>query len=404
MQSAPVLNRSRSSLVEPTASQRPTICQVVHGLPVGGAEVLVSRIVRRLAERYRFVIACLDEIGELGESLSDEGFKIVNLHRRPGFDWRCVRQLSRFFAEEQIGAVHAHQYTPFAYTAATRAFSRRPPVLFTEHGRFFPDLPNFKRKVFNRLLPDRRDRFVAVGEAVRQALIHNEGLSPQRVKIVYNGVDLDAFGDKNEKSNRVRRELGVADDAFLVLQVARLDTIKDHATAIRALATAIERYPAMRLLVVGDGPEREPIAAAIRQAGLMSQVTMLGQRNDVRRLLATADAFLLTSVSEGIPVTIIEAMAAGVPVVSTAVGGITEIIEDGVTGLLAPARDSDRLATALARLAADRELCRRLSQAARLRAETQFSEQQMVESYAALYDSMLAGLPAAAPRLLAAGG
>jgi sugar transferase (PEP-CTERM/EpsH1 system associated) len=365
------------------------VCQLVHGLPIGGAEVLVSRIVRRLDDRFRFVIACLDQIGELGEALADEGIKVVHLERRPGFDWRCVRRLSRLLAEERIGVIHAHQYTPFAYAVATRAFGRRPPVLFTEHGRFYPDYPNFKRKLFNRLLPDKRDRFVAVGESVRQALIHNEGLPPRRVEIVYNGVDLSAFDSGATDRDEVRRELGIAGDTFLVLQVARLDTIKDHATALRAIAGALPRNPAIRLMIVGDGPERESIARAITEQGLGDSVTMLGMRNDVQRLLAAADAFLLTSVSEGIPVTIIEAMAARIPVVSTAVGGVPELIESEVSGLLAPSGDAPRLADALIRLAADRALRERLCHTARQRTETQFSEHQMIDKYAALYDAML---------------
>jgi glycosyltransferase involved in cell wall biosynthesis len=291
------------------------------------------------------------------------------------------------FAEERIDVIHAHQYTPFAYAVATRAFGCRPPVLFTEHGRFYPDYPNFKRKVFNRLLPDRRDRFIAVGESVRQALIRNEGLPPRRVEIVYNGVDLSAF-DHDQSRDDVRHELGVASDTFLVVQVARLDTIKDHTTAVRAIAAAVEQCPAIRLMIVGDGPERDVIVETIKALGLEKNVTMLGLRHDVSRILSAADAFLLTSLSEGIPVTIIEAMAAGVPVVSTNVGGVPELLEDGVSGLLVPVGDATGVANALTRLEADRDLRERLSRAARERAETCFSEPQMIEAYAALYASM----------------
>jgi L-malate glycosyltransferase len=378
------------SVVASRPARDSVVCQLVHGLPIGGAEVLVDRMVRRLRHERPCIIACLDQVGELGERLSRDGIRVVNLQRRPGFDWRCVRRLSRLVADEQVRVIHAHQYTPFAYALATRVFCRRPPVLFTEHGRFHPDYPSWKRKWFNRLLSDRHDRFVAVGDAVRQALIDKEGLPPARVEVVYNGVDLPcADGDSHTRAE-VRHELKVADDECLVVQVARLDTIKDHKTAIRAVALALRQAPRVRLLIVGDGPEQAAIEREIADHSLHAQVTMLGLRRDVPRLLAAADVFLLTSLSEGIPVTIIEAMAAGVPVVSTAVGGVPELIEDGVTGLLAPAGDAPRLADALVRLATDPHARATLAEQAKSRASKEFSEQTMIDHYDRIYGEMLA--------------
>jgi len=378
---------SQSKPIAPTA-RRLTVCQVVHGLPVGGAEVLVSRTIRALRDRYRFVVACLDQVGELGDALVDEGIAVVNLGRRPGLDWRCVRRLHQLLASETVDVIHAHQYTPFAYSVATRAFGRRPPVLFTEHGRFFPDYPSFKRRVFNRLVTSRRDRYVAVGQSVRRALIDNEGLSPKRIDVVYNGIDTTALTPNADLRQEVRRELGLGDE-FAVMQVARLDSIKDHATAVRAIKAAARQRPDIRLFIIGDGPERPSIESVIAELGLQNRVTLLGTRSDVRRLLAAADGFLLTSVSEGIPVTIIEAMAAGVPVVSTSVGGIPEMLKHETTGLLANTGDAQGLADNLVRLADDGPLQMRLSAAAKARAEAKFSEYQMLAAYCQIYDSMV---------------
>ncbi len=376
------------------AAPKSVVCQLVHGLPVGGTEVLVDRLVRRLASRFRIVIACLDEIGELGQRLIDDGVQVHSLHRRPGFDWSCVRRLARLLADERVQLVHAHQYTPFAYAAATRLLGRRPRIVFTEHGRFYPDYASRKRKVFNRLMTTRRDRLIAVGASVRQALIDNEGLSASQIQVIYNGVDLSPLAGASGRRAPMRQELGVTDDEFLVLQVARLNTIKDHATAIRALAAAIPSCPHMRLALVGDGPERQNIETQIAAHKLEKHVTMLGQRRDVADLLAAADAFLLTSVSEGIPVTIIEAMATGLPVVSTAVGGVPELISHGESGLVAPAGDDAQLAEALVRLASDAGLRSQLAECARRRAVTRFSEDQMVDQYARLYVDALDGLEA----------
>ena len=134
---------------------RPVVCQLVHGLPIGGTEMLVDRLIRRLSDRYRFVVLCLDDVGELGQGLVRDGFELQALGRRPGFDWGCVRRLARCVRESGAQLVHAHQYTPYAYITAARLFGRRPPVLFTEHGRFFPDVSSAKRRWFNRLLASR---------------------------------------------------------------------------------------------------------------------------------------------------------------------------------------------------------------------------------------------------------
>lgn len=370
------------------STDAPTICEVVHGLPVGGAEVLVSRIIRRMRNGYRFVVACLDQVGELGETLMYEGIEVTLLKRRPGFDWSCVRRLRDLCVDNNVDLVHAHQYTPFAYAIATRVYGRRPAVLFTEHGRFHPDYPSLKRKVFNRLFSAKRDMFVAVGKSVRQALVKNEGLPGDRIEVVYNGVDFEAFREDVDIRCETRREIGF-DDEFVVAMVARLDTIKDHDTAIRAIAAAITQNPNIRLMLIGDGPLRESIARQVTELRLPHQIRLLGSRSDVARLLRAADAFLLTSVSEGIPVTIIEAMGAGVPVVATAVGGIPEMIEHRVTGLLADAKDILGIAAAIVELAGDERLRKSLAESARARAHSQFSEESMITRYDELFRSMV---------------
>jgi glycosyltransferase involved in cell wall biosynthesis len=263
-------------------------------------------------------------------------------------------------------------------------------VLLTEHGRFFPDTPSRKRKLFNRVFSRTGDRFVAVGQTVRRALVENEGLSSHRIQVVYNGIDRPAEEATPIARAEVRAQLGVSDDECLVVQVARLDTIKDHRTALRAIRLAGSRDNRIRLFVVGDGPERANIQREIERQSLQKQVKMLGMRTDVPQLLAGADLFLLTSVSEGIPVTILEAMAAGVPIVSTAVGGIPELIQPEAHGLLAPAGDAAGLADALVRLAGDQQLRTRFAANARQRVTADFSERGMIDQYDEIYQSMLA--------------
>lgn len=364
---------------------RPVVCQLVHGLPIGGTEVLVDRLIRRLSDRYRFVVACLDDVGELGQRLIDDGYELHQLGRRPGFDWGCVRRLAGRVRDAGAQLVHAHQYTPYAYITAARLLGGRPPVLFTEHGRFHPDVSSAKRRMFNRLLTSRHDRLVAVGGAVKRALVEKEGLPAERIEVVYNGVASQPASISAERRAEIRREFGAAEGDFVVLQVARLDPIKDHSTALKALAEAVGQEPCIRLALVGDGPERLAIERQLADLRLQPSVAMLGQRSDVAELLAAADAFLLTSVSEGVPVTIIEAMAAGLPVISTRVGGVPEVIDDGDSGLLASAGDATALGAAMVRLARDANLRARLAARGRERVALRFSEEPMMQRYDDLY-------------------
>jgi L-malate glycosyltransferase len=354
---------------------RPTACQLLHTLKVGGAEVLAAQLARQLKHAYRFVFVCLDELGTLGAELRSEGFQVEVLERRPGVDWRCMLRLAALLRRERVDLLHAHQYTPFFYSVTARLLGRRLPVR--------------KRMLANRLLLGKRDRVVGVGEAVRRALIANEGIPAERVSVIYNGINCDAFGNHCKERAEVRREIQLGANDLVIILVARLDYLKDHATAVRTLKHVVAQRPDARLLLIGEGPEREKIEHEVQECDLAGNVRFLGLRKDVARLLAAADVFLLTSISEGIPVTVLEAMSAGLPVVATRVGGVPEVLEEGETGLMAPAGDAPQLADCVLRLATDPVLRARLARQGRQRAEVQFSQSRMHSGYLQLYQEML---------------
>ena len=369
----------------------PTICQVLHSLHIGGAELLAAELTRALRSRFRFVFACLDGAGPLADQLRDEGHVVEVLNRQPGIDWRCSRRLAAFLREQNVTAIHAHQYTPFFYSLLARGMRGSPPVIFTEHGRQHPDSRKLKRVVCNRLLLRPRDRVLAVGEAVRQAVITNEGIAASRVEVLFNGVKLEpiraAASDPSVRRS-VRGELGLSESDFVVVQVARLNELKDHATAARTIARATHQANNIQWLVVGDGEQRPALEAAIRDNGIGNVTKLLGTRRDIPRLLAAADACLLSSISEGIPLTLIEAMAARLPIVATDVGGVAEVVVRDITGLLAPAGDDESLAGHLARLAADRSLAARLGRNGAARAEDLFSFDRMADGYARVFEEV----------------
>lgn len=370
--------------------RRPIIGQVLHRLQIAGAEVLAADLARRLRDRFDFVFFCLDGVGPLGDTLAAEGFTVVNLHRRPGIDFSLARRLRQAIHDRGVQLLHAHQYTPFFYSALARRLASDPPILFTEHGRHYPDKRKLRHVLVNRFLLRRSDRVTAVGGFVKKALVESEGIDPLRIEIVPNGIDPLRFVSDPRPSTRanVREELGLNPDHPVVLQVARFHPVKDHATAVRAIAEVVEEIPHTVLLLAGDGPERAHIEALAAQLEIASNVRFLGVRTDIPRLMAAADLFMLSSLSEGISVTLLEAMGCSLPIVATDVGGNAEVIGSHEAGLLSPRARPAPLAENILRLLRDPGLRRRLGQTGRERLLTRFTQDKMHAKYAELYEQM----------------
>jgi L-malate glycosyltransferase len=407
-----------SAIRHPT-SYIPTIAHVLHRLYLAGAEVLAADLARRMSDRYRFVFLCLDEIGPLGQKLAGEGFPVIDLQRHPGIDWSVARRIRGIVREQRIDLLHAHQYTPFFYAALSRRLATRPPILFTEHGRHYPDVRKRRRIWANKLLLRKGDRVTAVGQFVKQALVRNEGIAAGRIAVIHNGIDAAEYRPEDKARHRaeVRRELGLAPEQLIVLQVARFHPVKDHATGLKAFAATVKQpagplgegsglaasplsirhppsairlhIPSPVLLLVGDGEKRPACEQLARELNLAPAVQFLGVRTDVPRLVAAADVFLLSSLSEGISVTLLEAMAAGVPIAATQVGGNPEVVLHGQTGLLSPRADAPALGANLATLLADAALRQSMGDAGRGRFLELFTQDRMHREYAAIYAQML---------------
>ncbi|MCC7145743.1 MAG: glycosyltransferase [Phycisphaeraceae bacterium] len=380
----------------------PTIAHGLHRLDFAGAEILAVHIARNLRQQFRFVFFCLDGLGPLADQLRAEGFTVANLERRPGFDLALTHRLGRFLQQQRVNMVHAHQYTPFFYAALSRL--RRSATLrglkdlrgivFTEHGRHYPDPPRPKRIWANKVLLRPSDRVTAVGQFIKQALIRSEGIDAARIDVIHNGIDPRKFALPDAEAGtlreKIRAELGITANQPVVLQVARLHPVKDHATALRAMAHVKVRCPNAVLLLAGDGELRSDLEKQAAELGTAAHVRFLGVRTDIPALMAAADVFVLSSLSEGISVTLLEAMAAGLPIAATDVGGNGEIIEHGITGLLSPRSDSQRLADNVLNLLEDAPLRRLLGEAGLARQKSLFDQDQMHLAFAQIYRQVLA--------------
>jgi len=395
-----------------TEDRRPTIAHVLHRLYLAGAEVLAADLARRLVDRYRCVFVCLDEVGPLGRSLRDEGFVVESLGRKPGIDMQAARAMSSFLEQHRVDLIHAHQYTPFFYASVGRGklpwfncgmgLRSQPPILFTEHGRHFPDHRRIKRVLANQLLLKNDDHVTAVGDFVKQMLIANEGIAAGHIEVIFNGVDPAEFARPSEADAaraEARAKLGLAPTDRVVMQVARFHPVKDHATAIRGFAHALEILKRDEhrphdsgqplLLLIGDGPEQNAMIDLAKQLGIEKQTRFVGVRDDVAKLLPAADVFCLSSLSEGISVTLLEAMATRLPIVATRVGGNPEVVDHGKTGLLSPRSDHTGFGQHLALLLGDAQQRQRMGEAGQDRLQEHFTQQQMHERYEETYQRML---------------
>ncbi len=367
------------------------VMQLVLSLVIGGTEKLVYEITQRVdRDKVSPVVCCLDEIGVFGEKLRDAGVPVYVLNRAPGLDWSLLPKLREIIVKEQIDVIHAHQYTPYFYGLMGSLYSKitltpsRPEVVFTEHGRFYPDVRKFKRVVSNPILSLFTKEIVTISASTKQSLIDYENFPARRIRVVYNGIDLERFSKTADRLAK-RRELGLQPDDKVFGIVARLDPIKNHAMLLRACQQLVKTVPNAYLLIVGDGPERAKLEELTASLGIAAHVKFLGARQDISELLQTFDVFALSSFSEGTSVTLLEAMGVGVPIVATNVGGNPEVVSDGETGFLVESDNADDMANKLLQLLQDNALRQRMGNAGKQRVHALFSIEKMVQAYVDLY-------------------
>jgi glycosyltransferase involved in cell wall biosynthesis len=359
---------------------------VVHVMQVAGAEVLVRETIRRLGPRIVPTVFCLDRVGQIGEELVADGIDLVCFDRKPGRDYGVSRRLAAAASARRIDVIHAHQYTPFFYSALAKPLCRhRPKLILTEHGRHFPDHVSPHRRAFNRLVLDRlADAINACCRFSGRALFAVDGFRGNRIEVIENGIQVDRYGPVADKA-ALKRTLGLDPGRRGIVHVARHHPVKDQPTLIRGFATAAADLPDVDLVLVGDGPLRQDLEDLARSLGVAGRVKFVGIRSNVPDWLAAADAFALTSVSEAASLTLLEAMATGLPVVVTAVGGNPEIVRDGVDGLHVPRGDVAALSAAFRRLFTDPALAARLGASGRARARDRYRLDRTVDAYYTLY-------------------
>lgn len=361
-----------------------SIVHVLSSFGMGGQERLaldLAAIQHRRGHRVSVISLAPPPDGPLGAEFAKAHVQVEHVaKKREGFDFSLPPRLARAFRAARADIVHTHNPQPLIYSSAAARLVGAAAI-HTKHGLN----PGSRGQRFLRRSASRFvDSFVAVSEATAVQAREQDDCAPARLRVIPNGIRLDKFAVAEEERKKLRddarAQLGLG-DAWVVGTVGRLDENKNHAMLIRAMAPYLGAD--CKLVIIGAGPTRAALDAAVAQLPDPSSVILTGLRTDVPRLLPAFDVFTLPSATEGLPLVVPEAMAAGLPVVATAVGGLPQVLDDGVTGLLVPVEE-EPLAAALISLR-DPARAAAMGRAAKAAALERFGAERMVDRYLELY-------------------
>ncbi len=363
-----------------------SIVHVLSSFGVGGQERvaldLAAGQVRR-GHRVSVVSLAPPPDGPLAAEFRDAGVGVLTIAKGRGLDPTLAARLALRFRGLGADIVHTHNPQPLIYGAPAARLAGAVAI-HTKHGMNPGSRGNM---ILRRAAARAVTAFVAVSEVTATQARAQRDCAPDKLVVVPNGIRLERFRPDPDRRAAMRAELGIPPGAWVVGTVGRVDEYKNHPLLVRAMAPALsERH---RLVIIGDGPAREALDEAVAALPEPRWVHVLGRRMDVDQLLPGLDVFALPSSSEGLPLVVPEAMAAGLPVVATAVGGLPTVIDEGITGLLCPV-DEAALRDRLAILAADRDRARTMGARAREAALARYSAERMLDDYLALYERAIA--------------
>ncbi len=371
----------------PAASKiRPlSVLRVITWLPVGGIERKILAVLPRLdPERFRVRLVCLRERGALADELEKAGIP-VDLNPMPSrLSPMGLRNLSRYMKEHEIDIVHAHMYRSSVPATIAARLAGVPAMVSQVHN--VQTWETIRQRWLDRFLCRWRTSIVAVSEQVRRDVIRNLRVEREKTRVIYNGVDVNRFSDRSLREP-TRKALGLRPRDMAIIYHGRLVEQKNPDLLLKIGAEIARIRVGVRVVIAGDGPLREELERKTKEMGMEAQVRFLGRRDDVPALLQAADMSVLPSFKEGFSNAVLEAMAAGLPVVATDVGGNAEAIEHGKSGWIVPPHNTGAFLNAVAELVDDPKERVRMGREARKRAE-RFSLDRMVLEVEDLYETL----------------
>ncbi|MQA36973.1 TIGR03088 family PEP-CTERM/XrtA system glycosyltransferase [Rugamonas aquatica] len=374
----------------------PLIVHLIHRLDVGGLENGLINLINHLPPgRYRHAIVCLRDYTDYHLRIERPGVEIISINKRDGKDWGHYLRLFQTLKRLQPLLIHTRNLSGIEGQLLAACAGVRLRV-HGEHGRDIDDLHglSLKYRCLRKLLRPLIGHFIAVSKDLEAWLIGTIGARPHRVTHIGNGVDSLQFHPRLGPPAAIGPAGFLCEDAYVIGSVGRMAEVKDHLSLVQAFVLLIAEHALprdrLRLLIAGDGPCRQACLDLLRQAGLEELAWLPGTRDDIPQLMRAMDVFVLPSLTEGMSNTILEAMATGLPVVATAVGGNPDLVHSGWTGTLVPARSPAMLADAINDYYRLPALAASHGQRGRRRVLAEYSLIAMADAYLAVYDALAA--------------
>lgn len=373
----------------------PLVAHVIYELGVGGLENGLVNIINRMPpERYRHVIICITGATDFAQRITAPSVEIVVLRKKRGHDWLFYWRFFKALRRLRPNILHTRNLAALElqFIGALLPFMKR---VHGEHGRDIHDLDGTKKKyvLLRKLVRPLISHYVAVSADLARWLEAVVGVAKTQISTIYNGVDTGTFFPDTARRANLLPDNIFPEGALIIGTVGRLATVKDQGTLIDAfglLKTQLAgQAGGLSLLIVGDGPMREGLVDQVKRLGLERSVWLAGSRDDVPDLLRAMNVFVLPSLAEGVSNTLLEAMATGLPVIATSVGGNPELITQHFNGLLVSAQDPIALAEAMRSMVTDHPKRELMASNGYARVTREFNWSRTVEQYMAVYDNLM---------------
>ena len=378
-----------------TSYKKISVCHLLPALPAHGAEQLLLDIVRHMdRDRITLSVCLISEMGPLVREFEAIGIPVYFLPKRSRNDLSVIFRLAALWKKNRFDIIHTHLFTADLW-GRLAGFLSWVPIVSTSHTTSDPNIGHLGRWL-DRILDRRNNAVICVSKAVLKYRIHEAGFDPKKIHLIENGIDLDRFREtasKGEMETRLRLPLG---RRWAVI-VGRLVPLKGHRFLIEALSLLTKDFAQLGLLVVGDGEEEKSLRALTEALGLSERVVFLGLRRDIPDILGISEVLVLPSSREGLPIVLLEAMAASLPVVVTPVGGIPEVVMEGKTGIFVT-QEPGSIAQALRWIFENFDSARTMGKNARLLIEERYDIRTVAGRYESLYRAILSkNLPRSYP-------
>ena len=378
----PMTSRSQAA----SSGRRISVCHLLPELPAHGAEQLLLDIARKTdRSRVALSVCLISGLGPLVKDFEALGIPVSYIPKKGRKDLSVVFRLADFFRENRFDIVHTHLFTADLWGRLAGGIAR-VPIVSTSHTTSDPNVGRIGR-FLDRALDRKNNAVICVSEAVRRYRISGAGFDPKKLHLIENGIDLDRF-EATVSRDEVLKRVGADAKRRWIAIVGRLVPLKGHRFLIEALSMISEEFPDAGILVVGEGEEEAALKKLVEGRGLLDRVIFLGLRRDVPEILRAVEILAMPSSREGLPIVLLEAMAASLPVVVTRVGGIPEVVTEEKTGLFV-SQDPASIASALRRLLSDPDLARLLGRQARRLIEERYDIRTVARRYEELYRKVL---------------